>query len=69
MTKGLRPLFIEVNMYILVIWTIVAATTGNLGTARDWRPIGEFSGSDMCHKAAADLGRRPDTYRCLRKGD
>lgn len=56
-------------MYILVIWTVVAATTGSLGTERDWRPIGEFSSIQACHKAGADLGRQSDKYRCLRKGD
>lgn len=49
-------------IYILVIWTVVAAN--NYGDYKDWRPFGEFKNATACLHAAKtlDIGTR---FRCL----
>lgn len=55
--------------YILVIWTVVAATPpvaivpGKIHM--DWRPIGEFATSTSCENAAKTLA--PTSFRCIKK--
>ncbi len=53
-------------MYILVLWTVVAATTG--GYTRDWRPIGEFKSERACYAAGLQLKPESKEFRCLYKG-
>ena len=55
--------------YILVIWTIVgyAGTQVSTHTKYDWRPIGEFHGTQAnCEIAARQLSLKPEAYRCVR---
>lgn len=59
-------------IYILMIWTVVAASSGPMKAYYDWRPIGEFhssfadTASDRCELAARQLGLKSDAYRCVR---
>lgn len=62
-------------IYILMIWTVVAASDSRGGPMmqyRDWRPIGEFhssfadTASERCELAAQQLGLKSDAYRCVR---
>lgn len=52
---------------ILVIWTIVGFTARPYDNIErhDWRPIGEFSSAELCHKAAKTMNVPKDFYRCL----
>jgi len=60
-------------IYVLMIWTVVAASDSNGGSMkayRDWRPVAEFhkygSGAqEKCELAAKQLGLKPDAYRCV----
>jgi hypothetical protein len=66
-------------IYILMIWTAVAASDSKGGpkdVLRDWRPLGEFhmeegrmgkkTAQEMCEDAARQLGLRTEKYRCVR---
>lgn len=64
-------------IYILMIWTTVAATTvpgSSITVQRDWRPLGEFyhhgdgtkSAKQMCEDAAKELGLKIENFRCVR---
>lgn len=68
-------------IYILMIWTAVAASDSKGGPMKvyhDWRSLGEFSvGStegawsrksahQMCEDAAKQLGLKTENYRCVR---
>jgi len=62
--------------YILMIFTIVAASDGALEPRSDWRPIGEFhtvqevnrkiSGLELCEAAARRLQLKTNSYQCVR---
>jgi len=69
-------------IYILMIWTAVAAADsrgGPLTVKYDWRPLGEFqkemgksdpqlgkTAQEMCEQAARELGLKSENYRCIR---
>jgi hypothetical protein len=65
-------------IYILMIWTAVAASDSRGGpkdVLRDWRPLGEFhmvdqgrtkTAQQMCEDAARRLGLKTENYRCVR---
>ena len=65
-------------IYILMIWTAVAASDSRGGPMKvyhDWRPLGEFhqdnwerkyTAREMCERAAKELGLKTDAYRCVR---
>lgn len=62
-------------IYILMIWTAVAASDsrgGPLKVYHDWRPLGAFetspvsNGLQLCEAAAKQLGIKHEMYRCVR---
>jgi hypothetical protein len=66
-------------IYILMIWTAVAASDADRSTRKvyhDWRPLGEFhmeegrmgkkTAQEMCEDAARQLGFKTENYRCVR---
>ena len=69
-------------IYILMIWTAVAASDSRGGSMKayyDWRPLGEFysetnshgfqngkTAQQMCENAAKQLGLKIENYRCVR---
>ena len=66
-------------IYILMIWTAVAASDSRGGPMKayyDWRPLGEFhledgrmnkkTAQEMCEEAAKQLGLKTENYRCVR---
>lgn len=69
-------------IYILMIWTVVAAVGDRHGVnsrSYDWRPLGEFqaetnkhgfqtgkTAQQMCEDAAKQLALKTDAYRCVR---
>lgn len=61
------------NGFILVIWTVVAIHGSGAGNTydvrRDWRELGVFYTEAACQAAAKNLGRKPDTYRCVSQRD
>lgn len=66
--------------YILMIWTVVAATQGYSKQEPllqyDWRPVGEFHSNGelfpgkaalaKCEAAASQLGLATNRYRCVK---
>ena len=46
----------------LFLWVVVAS-----GPYREWRNMGEFSSPEACVSAAAQLGAKPDYFRCVSK--
>lgn len=58
-------------MYILFMWTIIAATPTAGGYSirefRDWRPMGEFHTMERCADAAKQLKLNPQQFICSRK--
>jgi hypothetical protein len=58
-------------MYILLIWTIVAAN--GAGNSYDWRYLGTFHGTgniyatglEECRAAARQLNLSPQKYACV----
>lgn len=69
-------------IYILMIWTVVAAVGDRHGVnsrSYDWRPLGEFqaevngaglqlgkTAQQMCEDAARQLALKTENYRCVR---
>lgn len=69
-------------IYILMIWTAVAASDSRGGSMKayyDWRPLGEFHNGEFhnpryndpdakqrCEDAAKQLGLKTENYRCVR---
>lgn len=56
-------------IYVLMIWTVVAASDSRGGTMKayhDWRPLGEFQSQALCEQAAGHLGIQTDRYRCVK---
>lgn len=52
-------------MWALVLWTAVAGSSGD--RVMDWRVLTQHRTLELCHRAANDLGKTPNQYRCIRQ--